>query len=178
MIEWLQMQERFLSREFLHQLLDYEVLTHGINFVDMLLSMILATIIGLITGWTYRKVQFGVNYSKNFEVTIVMIAIVVTMIMAVVGSNIARAFSLVGALSIVRFRTAVRSGLDITFIFFSVGIGLCLGSRFFVTAIFCCLWFNMLALVLKAFMTKGSEKNQCIVLKTQISEDLPDVDEF
>jgi uncharacterized membrane protein YhiD involved in acid resistance len=177
-MDWLQMQQRFLSKEFVHQLLDYETFTHGINFVDMTVAMFLATILGLLTAKTYRKVQYGVNYSRNFEISIILIAVVVTMIMAVVGSNIARAFSLVGALSIVRFRTAVRSGLDITFIFFAVAIGLCLGSRFYITAIFSSFWFCGLSLGIKMLGERASQKSRCIILKARLNEHLKDLSDF
>jgi uncharacterized membrane protein YhiD involved in acid resistance len=174
-MDWLQMQQRFLSKEFVHQLLDYETFTHGINFVDMGVAMLLATILGAMTAKTYRKVQYGVNYSRNFEVSIVLIAVVVTMIMAVVGSNIARAFSLVGALSIVRFRTAVRSGLDITFIFFAVAIGLCLGSRFYVTALFSSFWFCGLSIGLKLWSERSSKTSRCVILKSNLKQDPNDL---
>lgn len=167
------MQGRFLSREFAHQLLDFESITHGINFVDMLISLFLVTMIGVIIGQTYKKVQTGINYSTEFKYTIILTGIIVTIIMAVVGSNIARAFSLVGALSIIRFRTAVRSPLDITFIFFSIAMGLCLGSRFYITAILSTSWFVSFVLIFNFLQGRFKTTSESVICKLELlGEDL------
>lgn len=178
MLNWLDMQERFLSRRFIHQLLDYETFTHGINFVDMAVSLLLATILGIWVARTYRKTQRGVNYSANFEVSTVLICVIVTVIMAVVGSNIARAFSLIGALSIIRFRTAVRSAVDITFIFFAVALGLCVGSRFWITALFSTLWFVTLCRFLVIRTSKRMEQDRQMLVKARVIQENFDPEYF
>ena len=106
-------------------------LTSTFTLVDALIVMGLSFVSALIIGWTYKKVHRGVSYSQEYVQTLVIMQVTIAVIMLVVGSNIARAFSLVGALSIVRFRTAMKSPKDLGFIFFSMAAGMAFGTRFF-----------------------------------------------
>ncbi len=77
----------------------------------------------------------GVSYSQSYVHTLVMLGMLVSLIMLVIGSNIARAFSLVGALSIVRFRNAVKETRDVGFLFLAMAIGMATGTRFYTLAV-------------------------------------------
>ena len=82
-------------------------------------------------GLVYRLTHRGISYSQSYVQTLVMMGMVVSLIMLVVGSNIARAFALVGALSIIRFRNAIKETRDVGFIFFAMAIGMATGTRFY-----------------------------------------------
>jgi hypothetical protein len=102
---------------------------------DVVLTIVLSFVLSLVIGYTYRSTHRGVAYSQSYVQTVVLMSMVVGVIMLVIGSNIARAFTLVGALSIVRFRNAVKETRDVGYIFFAMGIGMACGTRFYLLAI-------------------------------------------
>ena len=87
-----------------------------------LTTMLIAIIFGALIGFTYYKTQ-NENYQRSMAVTLVMLPIILSVIILFVGSNIARAFSLAGTLSIIRFRSAPGDPKDIGFIFFDIAAG-------------------------------------------------------
>lgn len=107
----------------------------NVDIWQMLFTLILSTVLALAIGILYVKTFKGTFYSQSFVQTLVIVAVVISMIILVVGSNIASAFSLAGALSIIRFRSAIRDPKDVAFIFFAMGTGLACGTRYYLTAI-------------------------------------------
>ena len=101
---------------------------------DFLISLLVALVLGLVIFLAYRITYSGVAYSKRFNVSLVMLTLITTMVMAVISNNIALSLGMVGALSIVRFRTAVKDSRDTTFIFWCIGIGICCGVAQFALA--------------------------------------------
>lgn len=102
---------------------------------ELLASLALSSILCCGVGFLYRATHRGVSYSQSFVVTVVLVGVIVSVIMLIIGSNIARAFTLVGALSIIRFRNAVKETRDVGFIFLSMAIGMACGIRFYGAAI-------------------------------------------
>jgi hypothetical protein len=102
---------------------------------DVLLVIVLGFLASIVIGHTYSVTYVGTSYSQTFVQTIVLLTIVVGIIMLVIGSNIARAFSLVGALSVVRFRNAVKDTRDVGYVFYAMGIGMAIGTQFYVLAV-------------------------------------------
>src|SRR6185295_3696372 len=92
-------------------------------------------LLSLIIARVYQTTYKGVSYTQSYVHTLIMMSMIVAIIMLVIGSNIARAFSLVGALSIVRFRNAVKDTRDVGYIFFAMAIGMACGTRFYLLAI-------------------------------------------
>ncbi|MBV7331332.1 DUF4956 domain-containing protein [Chloroflexi bacterium TSY] len=109
--------------------------TETFTVYDILLTTILSFVLALFIGYTYQITHKSSSYSQSYVQTVVMMSMVVAVIMLVVGSNIARAFSLVGALSIIRFRNAVKETRDVGYIFFSMAIGMACGTRFYLVGI-------------------------------------------
>jgi hypothetical protein len=109
----------------------------GVTFTaaDVLLTIVLSFALALVIAWTYKGTHHGSSYSQSFVQTLVILAMVVGVVMLIIGSNIARAFTLVGALSIVRFRNAVKETRDVGFIFFTMAIGMACGTRFYLLGI-------------------------------------------
>jgi hypothetical protein len=101
---------------------------------DILFTTILSFLLSLVIAWVYQITYKGVSYTQSYVHTLIMMSMVVAIIMLVIGSNIARAFSLVGALSIIRFRNAVKDTRDVGYIFFAMAIGMACGTRFYLLA--------------------------------------------
>lgn len=123
--------------------------TSTFTLLDVAAVFALSLVLSLLIGWVYRSTHRGVSYSQTYVHTLVMFSVVVAFVMLIIGSNIARAFTLVGALSIVRFRHAVKEPRDIGFVFTAMAVGMACGTRFYALAIFATL--AMIATVLLLF---------------------------
>ncbi|MEZ0368496.1 MAG: DUF4956 domain-containing protein [Candidatus Sericytochromatia bacterium] len=111
--------------------------TSGVfSLLDVSLVLFLSFLLTIMVGMVYRYTHTGVSYSQSYVHTLVIMGTVVALIMLVIGSNIARAFAMVGALSIVRFRNAMKESRDIGFMFMSMAIGMTVGTRFYLMAVF------------------------------------------
>lgn len=95
----------------------------------------LAFILCVVVAKTYQATYRGVTFSPAFMHTLVICGMVIAAVMVIIGSNIARAFSLVGALSIIRFRNAVKDPRDVAFIFLTMGVGMACGTGFYEVAV-------------------------------------------
>lgn len=100
-----------------------------ISPLDVLTRLVMALVLGAGVAWIYRRTRKSAEISSSFPVTLVLLAILIAMVTQVVGDNVARAFSLVGALSIVRFRTVVRDTQDTAYVIFSVVVGMAVGAK-------------------------------------------------
>jgi uncharacterized membrane protein YhiD involved in acid resistance len=107
----------------------------AINEGQLLICLAVSVALSVIVAKVYQFSFRGVSYSPAFMQTLVICSVVITAVMLIIGSNIARAFSLVGALSIIRFRNAVKDPRDVAFIFLAMGIGMACGTGFFRIAI-------------------------------------------
>lgn len=105
-----------------------------ISPIDALINLSFALLCGIVVAFAYRATYRGVNYSANNVIAMIMLAMITALVIVVIGSNLARAFGLVGAMSIVRFRTAVKDTQDIMFIFFALAAGLACGSGLYLVA--------------------------------------------
>jgi hypothetical protein len=122
--------------ELIKELGRFGDLTSTLNELDVAVVFFLSLVLSLLMGWVYRTTHRGVSYSQSYVHTLVMFGMVVAFVMLIVGSNIARAFTLVGALSIIRFRHAVKEPRDIGFVFVVMAIGMACGTRLYMLAIF------------------------------------------
>jgi hypothetical protein len=110
-------------------------LTGAFSALDVVLTLALSLVLSATIGFVYRATHRNISYSQSFVQTLVVIGMIIGVIMLVVGSNIARAFALVGALSVVRFRNALKETRDVGFIFFVMAIGMATGTRFYTLAV-------------------------------------------
>lgn len=104
------------------------VLTPFLSGYDILFQIGLAFILGIFISFIYKLTHKGVSYSRSYIMTLIILALVTSMVMLAIGNNIARAFSLVGALSIIRFRTVVKDNKDTAFVFYSLTAGIACGA--------------------------------------------------
>lgn len=146
--------------------------TQGFTALDVILTIVLSFALSLVIAWMYRRTHRGTSYSQTFVHTLILLSMVVGIVMLIIGSNIARAFTLVGALSIVRFRNAVKETRDVGFIFFAMAIGMACGTRFYLLAVvatfvICVLIWAMVGLNL--FAKELREQ----ILKIRLPSDMP-----
>ena len=107
--------------------------------ISIIVPIIMAFILGLFIATTYHFTKKGFSHSQAFIKNLVLLTVITAVVMLVIGNNIARAFSLVGALSIIRFRTPLKDPLDIGFVFYSLAIGMAMGTRSYEIGIVACL---------------------------------------
>lgn len=119
----------------LQEFTNLQDLTSSFSMIDVLLGLSLSFILTSIIGLVYMKTHKGTSYTQSYVHTLIIMWMVITIIMLIVGSNIARAFSLVWALSIVRFRNAMKETRDIGFIFLTMAIGMAMGTKFYLLGI-------------------------------------------
>jgi hypothetical protein len=118
------------------------------HIVDLFAGLVLATLLTLGLVQTYRATHRGATYSVAFLQALFILSVCTTLIMVVIGSNVARAFSLVGALSIVRFRTAIKDPRDVGFVFASLAVGMASGTGFYAAAVVFTAFLSILLLLL------------------------------
>ena len=112
-------------KEFLYNSL---MTTSGaLTLTDVVINFLAACIISILIYTSYRISHSGAVYSQRFNVSLVMLVLVTTLVMNVIGNNIALSLGMVGALSIVRFRTAIKDPRDTAYIFWSIAVGICCG---------------------------------------------------
>lgn len=109
--------------------------TLAISLPDALISIVMALAFGMIIYITYAKVFDEVSYSYNFGLSLIAICMITTSIVMVITSNVIVSIGMVGALSIIRFRSVIKDPLDIVFVFWSVGTGIIVASGMFILAI-------------------------------------------
>ncbi|EXG82445.1 DUF4956 domain-containing protein [Cryptosporangium arvum] len=118
---------------------------------DIAAVLSLAFVLSAAIGWVYRFTHRNISYSQSYVQTLVILGMLIALIMLVVGSNIARAFALVGALSVVRFRNAIKETRDVGFIFLVMGVGMAVGTRFYSLAIISAVAITLIIVVMYRF---------------------------
>lgn len=111
--------------------LSFEDLTGTFSVLDVAITLALSFVLSVMIAWVYRATHRNVSYSQSYVQTLIILGMLISVIMLVVGSNIARAFALVGALSVIRFRNAIKETRDVGFIFLVMAVGMAVGTRFY-----------------------------------------------
>lgn len=128
--------------------------------LDMVIAMALALAVGLFIFLVYQKTFSGVMYSQSFGVSLVGMTLVTTLIILAVTSNVVLSLGMVGALSIVRFRTAIKEPIDIVYLFWAISAGIVLGAGLIPLAVFGSVFIGLILLVL---VNKKSRENPYIL---------------
>ena len=131
----------------------------SVSILDMLIALALAFGIGVFIFYVYKKTYSGVMYSSSFGVTLIALTLVTTLVILAVTSNVVLSLGMVGALSIVRFRTAIKEPLDIAFLFWSIAVGIVLAAGMIPLAIIGSVIVGVIAA--KKFLESRTER--CIV---------------
>jgi len=156
--------------DMIEQIFNFQDLTGTFSVTDVVLSLLLSFVLTAFIGWVYQTTHKGTSYTQSYVHTLVLMGMVVSIIMLIVGSNIARAFSLVGALSIIRFRNAVKETRDVGFVFFAMAIGMATGTKFYLLAIIAAVIISLAILLMNRFDWYAREATSQI-LKIQLSND-------
>lgn len=133
----------------------------SVSVLDMTLTLVLAFALGLFIYFVYKKTFSGVMYSASFGVTLIALTMITALVILAVTSNVVLSLGMVGALSIVRFRTAIKEPLDIAFLFWSIAVGIVLAAGLIPLAVF---GSAVIGIVLIVFVNKKSYTNPYIVV--------------
>ena len=147
-------------------------LTSEFTVIDVVLVLGVSFVLSAFIGWIYQKTHRGTSYTQSFVFTLVLNGMVVALVMMIVGSSIARAFSLVGALSIIRFRNAVKETRDVGFIFFTMAIGMAVGTQFYTLAAIGTVVISLVILLMIRFNWYAREVSSQI-LRIQVANGTP-----
>ena len=135
----------------------------AVSLTDMMLTLILAFGLGLFIFYIYKKTYQGVMYSSSFGVTLLALTMITSQVILAVTSNVVLSLGMVGARSIVRFRTAIKEPLDIAFLFWSIAVGIVLAAGMIPLAV---IGSVVIGLILLFFVNKKSSSNPYIVVLT------------
>jgi uncharacterized membrane protein YhiD involved in acid resistance len=119
-----------------------------ITFSEIISNILVAFICGSIISILYRWTYEGINFSSSFANSLIMLSMITAVSIMVIGSNLARAFGMVGALSIIRFRTVIKDSQDIMFIFFALAIGMASGTGLYSLAFFATIFIGLIIIAL------------------------------
>ena len=133
----------------------------SVSILDMAIALLLAFGLGLFIFLVYKKTFNGVMYSSSFGVTLIALTMITTVVILAVTSNVVLSLGMVGALSIVRFRTAIKEPLDIAFLFWSIGVGIVLAAGMIPLAV---IGSVIIGVILLVFVNKKSHTHPYIVV--------------
>ncbi|MBQ4625945.1 MAG: DUF4956 domain-containing protein [Clostridia bacterium] len=133
----------------------------SVSMLDMAIAMVLALLLGLFIFMVYKKTFNGVMYSSSFGVTLVALTMITTLVILAVTSNVVLSLGMVGALSIVRFRTAIKEPLDIAFLFWAIAVGIVLAAGMIPLAVIGSI---VIGVVLLVFVNRKSHFNPYLIV--------------
>jgi len=133
----------------------------GVTILDMVIALVLAFCLGVFIFFVYKKTFRGVMYSASFGVTLIALTMISTLVILAVTSNVVLSLGMVGALSIVRFRTAIKEPLDIAFLFWSIAVGIVLAAGLIPLAVFGSV---VIGIILILFVNKKPHQSPYIVV--------------
>ena len=133
----------------------------SVSILDMAVALALAFGLGMFIFLVYKKTYQGVMYSSSFGTTLVALTMITTVVILAVTSNVVLSLGMVGALSIVRFRTAIKEPLDIAFLFWSIAVGIVLAAGMIPLAV---IGSVIIGVILLTFVNKKSHCNPYIIV--------------
>lgn len=140
----------------------------AVSPLDMVLTILLAFGIGLFIFFVYKKTYQGVMVSSSFGVTLIALTMITSQVILAVTSNVVLSLGMVGALSIVRFRTAIKEPLDIAFLFWSIAAGIILAAGMIPLAV---IGSVIIGLILLFFVNRKSHKNPYIIVLSCVNHE-------
>ena len=139
----------------------------AISVLDMVLVSILSFALGLYIFFIYKKSYAGIMYSASFGVTLIALTMITALLILAVTSNVILSLGMVGALSIVRFRTAIKEPSDIAFLFWAIAVGIVLAAGFIPLAVFGSFFIGIILLIFSRY--KGFERPYILVVHCEDS---------
>ena len=143
----------------------------SLTLTNTLIILVVSIILGLIISISYMKTSKEETVTSGFAITLIMLPAIISIIILLVGNNVARAFSLAGAFSIIRFRSEPKDPKDISYIFFTLAVGLSAGMGYILYAILFTIILCLIMFVLK-FINYAEPDKSCLELRITIPENL------
>lgn len=134
-----------------NQILDALSGSFNYSIVEVIINSLVAFVLSMVIAYTYRKTHQGLSYSQSFVLTIIFITIIIGFVMMVIGNSLTRAFALVGALSIIRFRTVVKDTKDTAYIFWALAVGMGAGTGNYFIALYATVFMSLVAWIMYKF---------------------------
>ena len=135
----------------------------AISVGTLLTTLLLSFVLGLFVLVIYRVTFGGVSFSKSFALSLVMLSMVTSLAILTVRSNVVLSLGMVGALSIVRFRTAIKDPMDTVFMFWAVGEGIAIGTRFYDVAIISAISIGVFLIIISLVRFRSTESYLLII---------------
>lgn len=107
----------------------------AVNFSDIAIGLVVTLLLSLLIFFIYRETYSGVMYSHNYNVSLVLMSMITATVIMTISSNLVLSLGMVGALSIVRFRTAVKDPMDVVFMFWAIALGITTGAKLYMVAV-------------------------------------------
>lgn len=131
---------------------------NNITLINIFSNMLISTILGIFIALVYRYAFIGVLYQKTYAFVLILITMVTTMVIMVIGGNLVLSLGMVGALSIVRFRSAIKDPLDIVYIFWAIGVGIANGVSFYKVSLTASIFIALVLFLIRKFPSKPEPK--------------------
>lgn len=138
------------------------------SIVDAVIALALSFIVGFFIYYVYKKTFNGVMYSQSFGVTLIAMCVITSFVILAVTSNVVLSLGMVGALSIVRFRTAVKEPIEISYLFWSIAAGIVIGAGMFPLAVFGSI---LIGIVLVVFVNRKTSDNPYILVVNAVNDE-------
>jgi hypothetical protein len=143
--------------------------------IDVIIALFVTLMCASIIVWTYKNTYQGVLYQRSFSVTIVLAALVTTSVIMVISGNLVLSLGMVGALSIVRFRAAIKDPLDIVYLFWAISIGIANGVAYIKVSITATIFLSVIMVLMKRMPLTGSTFLLVVKYNSDISSDITNI---
>jgi len=160
-----------------NQILDALSGSFNYSIVEVIINSLVAFVLSMVIAYTYRKTHQGLSYSQSFVLTIIFITIIIGFVMMVIGNSLTRAFALVGALSIIRFRTVVKDTKDTAYIFWALAVGMGAGTGNYFIALYATIFMSLVAWILYKF-NFGVQRSSDFILRFYFDKSIASEDSY
>ena len=133
-----------------------DIFTLSMSPLRVLITLLLALAVGGFICFIYKRTFGGVMYSRNFNLSLIVLTMVTSLMLMLINNSLALSMGMVGALSIIRFRTAIKDPMDTVFMFWSVGEGIALGTKFYDIAVISAIVIGVVLAAMGAFKFNGT----------------------
>lgn len=147
-------------------------LTNTISTLDMFFSLIVVLICSIIINFVYKKTYLGVNYTKSFPLSILLLSLITCLVIRTINSNLSLSLGMVGSLSIIRFRTAVKDSVDIIFMFWAITLGIMCGAGLYLISILTTILIGLIYFISFTYQSKKSKKVLLVIKTYSVNSDL------
>lgn len=147
-----------------------DIFTQQISILRIIATLVLALIVGLAIFFVYKHTFAGVMYSKSLNVSFVMLCMVTAFMLMLINNNLTLSLGMVGALSIVRFRTAVKDPIDTVFMFWAIGEGIAIGVGYFLESFIAVIGISLIMFLISLFRLKSNTPYILVVHYTEDAE--------